>query len=324
MNRSIMRNSFILLPLLIGCSGVDAGLKLPREPYYDPDAATEGGTLPDEPGDDDDSNSGTDAGPQTAPDIDAIAWRTGVDIGTGVAMKDAANPAGSSLFVAYGGFNVSLEATEAWASALYKSTLQAKGVRYIWAVQGPAQSNYAGLEIGNSKIATAMTTLVTPTTKYILVAAHSSGSFVAHELLNQLANGRDPGNVTQGKVIYFNLDGGSQGGAATTGLSSTVVGRLKKAYFVSPMANGTDGFNTATMQSLGATYAGSGGYFTVDSSASGCGAGNHDCVHISLITTKPHNPAGPADPTADYADYAGRSVTTAYLDMKAAEAGIAP
>lgn len=313
------------MALLIGCSGVDAGLKLPRDPYYDPDAAVEGGTTPVTPGDDDDDSTdpGKDAG-GPAPDIDTIAWRTGVDIGTGVAMKDSANPAGTSLFVAYGGFNVSLEATEAWATALYKATLQAKGVRYIWAVQGPAQSNYSGLEIGNSKIAASMTTLVAPTTKYILVAAHSSGSFVAHELLNQLANGRDPGNVTQGKVIYFNLDGGSQGAGVTTGLSNTTVARLKKAYFVAPMANGTDGFNTATMQSLGATYAASGGFFTVDSAASGCAAGNHDCVHISLVTTKPHNSAGPADPTADYADYAGRSVTTAYLDMKGAEAGIAP
>ena len=77
------------------------------------------------------------------------------------------------------------------------------------------------------------------------------------------------------------------------------------------------------MQSLGATYAGSGGFFTVDSSASGCAACNKDCVHISLVTTKPHNPAGAADPTADYADFAGRSVTTAYLDMKAVEAGLA-
>ena len=263
-----------------------------------------------------------DAGPPVVPDIDAIAWNAGPSVGYGVAAKDSGNPAGESMFVAYAGYNVALDGAKAWATALYKAWLQPMGVRYIWAVQGPAQSNYASLEIGNSKIAQAMLPLVSPKTKTVLIAGHSSGSFVAHELLNQLATGADPLSLTKGRVVYFNLDGGSQGGAPSTGLSAGTVSRLRKAYFVAPYASGTGtyGLNLSDMQSLGNTY---GGFFQVDSNAAGCQSGAKLCLHISLVITKPHNPAG-ADPVLDYQDFAGRPVTTAYLSTKAAEAGLGP
>lgn len=326
---SLLVVSSVALSLLAACSGTDESTTLPRTGYGDDvDASVEGGasSTTDDAGSEDASTQTTvDSGPAVVPDVDSIPWKTGDDIGFGVAMKDTGNPTGTNMFIAYAGFNVNLQSAEAWATALYKAKLQAKGVRYIWAVQGPRESSYASLEIGNTKIVANLLSLMAGTTKYVLVAGHSSGSFVAHELLNQLAGGADPKNLTQGKVVYFNLDGGSEGASAASGLSSGTVARLHKAYFVSPYASSIDtfGLNTGDMQTLGATYAAAGGYFTVDSNGAGCNAGATLCLHISLVITKPHNAAG-ADAVADYSDFKGRPVTTAYLDAKAAEAGLTP
>lgn len=269
----------------------------------------------------------TDAAPDAAvdthpdiapPDIDSIPWVTGADVGFGVARKDAANPAGENVFLAYGGYNVTLEQSEAWATELYRATLQARGVRWIWAVQGPADPSYSAKEIGNSKIIAAMLPHVGASTKFVLAVGHSSGSFVAHELLGQLAGGLDPSDVTKDRVVYFDLDGG------TSGLDASIVGRLRRGYFVGSWdaTISTASPNDADMRAGGATYASAGGYWQNDASGSGCDAGARWCVHMTLITTRPHDPAA-ASPV-DYADFAGRPVAHAYLEAKATEAGLHP
>ncbi len=255
-----------------------------------------------------------------APDIDTIPWETGVAIGNGVAHKDTKNPLGEGAALLYAGFGVDLAAARGWATALYRAELRARGVRQLWAVQGPNLAEYQNQEIGNSKVAALLVSKVSALTKFVVVLGHSSGSFVAHELLGQLAGGLDPTNVTAGKVVYFDLDGGQNG------LSAPVVARLRKAYFVSPRdkANGTMGFNTATMQSLGATYVSAGGFFEVDASASGCNTGATACVHVSLVNAHPHD-ASTALANVDYGMFdAAHPVQTAYLAKKAAEAGLVP
>jgi hypothetical protein len=256
--------------------------------------------------------------PPAEPDIDAIPWETGASIGNGVAHKDTQNPLGDSAALLYAGFGVDLGGARSWATALYRAELRARGVRQLWAVQGPNLVEYQNQEIGNSKVGELLVSKVSATTKFVLVLGHSSGSFVAHELLGQLAGGLDPGNVTAGKVVYFDLDGGQ------SGLSAPIVARLRKAYFVSPRdkANGTPGFNNATMQSLGTTYAGAGGFFEVDASASGCNAGANACVHVSLVNAHPHDPST-ALLGVDYGMFdAAHPVGVAYLTMKSTEAGI--
>ena len=250
-------------------------------------------------------------------DIDTIPWQTGGSVGFGVASKDTGNPRGESAFIAYAGYNVSLGSAEAWATALYRATLKDRGVRWVWAVQGPADPSYSGAEIGNSKIIAALLPHVSTATKFILAVGHSSGSFVAHELLGQLAGGHDPGGVTDKRVVYFDLDGG------TTGLSTTIVDRLRRAYFVGSLDGPTGTFspNHGDMEGAGATYAAAGGYWQNDAAGSGCNAGAKWCVHVTLITTRPHDPTN-ADPLRDYSDFAGRPVCTSYLDAKGAEAGL--
>jgi hypothetical protein len=259
-----------------------------------------------------------DASTAPEPDVDAIPWDMGAAVGSGIAHKSTQNPRGESAAILYAGFNVDLPAARGWATAVYRAMLRDRGVSELWAVQGPNVPEYTNKEIGNSKIAAALVAKVTSTTRFVLVLGHSSGSFVAHELLGQLAGGLDPANVTAGKVVYFDLDGGQ------SGLTAPIVARLRKAYFVSPFdqATGTPGFNTGTMQSLGAAYPSAGGFFTVDASASGCNAGANECVHVSLVNAHPHDPAK-ADPAADYGSFdAAHPVEVAYLAKKAIEAGV--
>jgi hypothetical protein len=175
------------------------------------------------------------------------------------------------------------------------------------------------LEIGNSRIVTTLLSIVGQRTRFVLVAGHSSGSFVAHELLARLAGGMDPQGVTAGRVVYFNLDGGA------SGLTPGAVGRLRHAYFVAAHdgATGTDSPRAATMRSLGATYASAGGYWQNDASDSGCHEGAQWCVHDALITTRPHAPNN-ASAHLDYSDFTGRDACHSWIDAKADEADLQP
>ncbi len=252
------------------------------------------------------------AGGALEPDFDDVPWETGDDVGFGVASKDTLNPRGESVFVGYAGYGIPRDAAEAWVEALYRARLRDAGVRHVFAVQGPADVGYTGLEIGNSRVAEAIVDRLGPSPSRVVVAAHSSGSFVAHELLGQLEGGFDPTDVTAGRVTYFNLDGGA------SGLSSAIVDRLDRAYFVAAYDPGvvTWSPNQPTMASLGATYADKGGYHEIDATGSGCLATAVWCLHMTVITTEPHNPAASSQAT-DYTDFAGRAVTTAYLDLVA-------
>lgn len=249
------------------------------------------------------------------PDLDALPWQTGANAGYGVAYKDTMNPRGDAVFIGYAGYGISLASAEAWVTALYKATLRDRGVRHVWAVQGPSTASYSQLEIGNSKIAAALVPIAEKTTSFILIAGHSSGSFVAHELLGQLAGGHDPNDVTKGRVVYFDLDGGG------SGLDAAIVARLRRAYFVGARDGATWSPNATAMQSLGATFSSAGGYWEHDASASGCNSGARWCVHVTLVITRPHDPAN-ADPATDYSDFANRPVCTTWIEAKSAEAAL--
>ncbi len=266
--------------------------------------------------------TGTAGTPSPLPDSarsSAVPWLTGPEVGHGVAFRDTKNSVGENVFVGYAGYQVNLAAAEAWVDALHQASLAVRGVRYLWAIQGPNDRTYANLEIGNSKIVAAMLPVVGPRTRFVLVAGHSSGSFVAHELLAQLAGGIDPQDVTAGRVVYFNLDGGA------TGLTTRSVGRLRHAYFVAAHdgRTGTDSPRMATMRSLGATYASAGGYWQDDAGDSGCHGGASWCVHDALITTRPHAPAN-ASSQLDYSDFIGRDACHSWIEAKADEAGLEP
>jgi hypothetical protein len=243
-----------------------------------------------------------------SPDIDSIPWSTGTAIGHGVAFKDTENTLGDSMFIGYGGYGADLIPTQLWVTALYRTTLRARGVRWVWAVQGPSDPDYTQDEIGNSKIAAALVPLVSSKTHFVLISAHSSGAFVAQELLEQLEGGADPSGVTANLVVYFALDGGA-------------IDRTRNTFFVSSHDGTTQSANYGAMTSLAATYASKGGFYDVDATGSGCNVGADWCVHMTMINTKPHDPTG-LDCPDDYSDFAGRPVCASYIEAKATEAGL--
>ena len=310
----------IAIGIALGCSGSGGDDGATDAPDAETEAdASRPDVEADAPRVDGDGDGDGDAGVDAEPAIDSIPWDTGTSVGYGVASKDTLNPRGQNAFVAYGGYGVTLAAAEAWATELYRASLRDRGVRWIWAVQGPADVGYAGKEIGNSKIVAALLPHVSSSTKFVLAAAHSSGHYVAAELLGQLQSGLDPTDVTKDKVVYFDLDGG------TSGLDAAIVGRLKRAYFVGSYDPTIKTYspNHSAMQSGGTTYASAGGYYQNDATGSGCDAGAVWCVHVTVITTKPHDPSG-MDLTPDYSDYVGRSVVHTFIDAKAVEADLVP
>lgn len=270
------------------------------------------------PSDAADAADATDAA-STEPDVDTIAWATGASVGNGVASKDTLNPRGENAAIIYAGYGSTLAGAESWATALYRATLRDRGVRYLWAVQGPVDVQYAAKEIGNTKLVAALLPKVSASTKFVLVLGHSSGSYVAHEMLGLLQGGSDPSGVTAGRVVYFDLDG------AVGGLSTAIVARTRKTYFVGAYDStiATTSPNDLSMRSGGTSYGANGGYYQLKADGSGCIAGGIWCLHMTVVTTKPHNPSA-ADTTGDYADFVGRPVARAFLDDNAVAAGLLP
>ncbi len=252
----------------------------------------------------------------SVPDVDTIPWETGDGIGVGIARKDTENPRGENVLVAWAGWKVSLESAEIWATALYRASLEKRGVRWIWAVQGPKHPLYRDKELGTEKLAAAIVPIVSAKTKFIVGVAHSSGALVASELFARLANGGDPLETTLGRIVYFDLDG-EEGS-----LGMAIVGRLRRAYFVGAYdgAIATASHEDEKMRRAGLKYAKAGGYFRQLVSDSGCERGAGWCMHMTLVTTKPHDPRKAQE--VDFSDFVGRDVANAYLEEKAAEAGL--
>jgi hypothetical protein len=250
------------------------------------------------------------------PTFDELPWSTGPDIGTGVAMKDTGDVRAKNVFIGYAGYDVSLADAQAWVTALYDAWLRDRGVRYVWAVRGPDDSHYEHRELGNTKIAAKLCALAAEAS-FVLVAAHSSGSCAAHELFKQLAEGHDPEATTAGKIVYFNLDG------IDKGLTPASVAQLRRAYFVGAVdrGTGTASPNDRDMRRLAAAYAGSGGYIEHDASGSGCAREASWCLHVTLVTKRPHDPRA-ASGHLDYTDFSRGGVETTFFDAKASEAGL--
>ncbi len=268
------------------------------------DASTAGGS--------EDSSTGVEV-----PDFDSIPWQTGDDIGFGIAYKDSQDPGARNVFIGYAGYPFPLDASQSWVTELYHARLRELGVRHVYAVQGPADVPYSQLEIGNSHIATALGTQLEPGA-FVLVAAHSSGTYVAHELFGQLVGGFDPDGVTADAVVYFNLDGG------LAGIDDAILAHLRRTYFVSAFdgSTGTGAANRDAMQYAGDMWSFAGGYVEIEASASGCNAGAPWCLHMVVINQRPHDPND--SDVVDYYDFVDRPVVTEYIDAKADEAGLTP
>jgi hypothetical protein len=245
-------------------------------------------------------------GPEKDDALAAIPW---ANIGAGVSYKKMG--AGDDVVIVYGGYTAQDVFSQRWADELVRQKLGDDGIGHIYAVKGPNQSGYANKEIGNSKLVAhlALASRAANASR-IIVIAHSSGTYVSAELLEQL-EASNPSAL--GKVELFNLDGG--------GLDADLVKKMSHTYFVyacDPKINRCS-HNASGMQSLASEFASEGGGIKVNASGSGCSAsaaGGLWCMHDTLINTRPHNPMM-YDLLDDYTDFStsGREVVTSYLDV---------
>ncbi len=224
-------------------------------------------------------------------------------VGYGVAYQRVNT--GNAILIAYGGYSAQLSYSAGWATELVNAKLGAEGVGQIYAVQGPEDPGYDAKEIGNSKLRAHLKTIddgVSP----IYVVGHSSGSYVAHELLGQME--RHDNTSILNRIGYADLDGGG------TGLDDQIVGDLRAmtfAYAYDPSAGHSE--NYTAEESLGEDYAPKAQTFEVTVKNTGCAAGYGWCMHDVLITHRPHNPYH-YDLADDYTDFVNRPPTIEYLD----------
>jgi len=218
-------------------------------------------------------------------------------VGFGVSYTAAGGGVGRyKVFVGYGGFGVTLPWTQHWVESLYTSYLSGLEVVHLYAVQGPQDSSYAAKEIGNTKLVAHLLNIVKDgNMDLVFVAGHSSGSFVAHEMLGQIISGFDPQGHLAHKIVYYNLDGGS------SGFTGAIANNLIKSYWVYGFDQNvnTDSANHATMQFYGRQFGSKSQVIGVNADSSGCDSGAVWCMHVTLITTHPHL-AFNADAQLDY------------------------
>jgi len=222
-------------------------------------------------------------------------------VGTGVAYEQVNT--GHAVIIAYGGYTARLTDSASWASELVDAKLGAEDVGHIFAVRGPRDPAYSAREIGNSKLRHFLATL--DDSGPIYVVAHSSGSYVAHELFEQLEAAGD--TATLSRIEYHDLDGGG------TGLTSSIVAELGRVQFVyahDPAAGYSH--NASTAQALASDYAPKATPFEVTVSNTGCHSGATWCLHDVLVTHRPHDPST-FDLALDYTDFAQRPVTDEYF-----------
>lgn len=238
-------------------------------------------------------------------DLSKTDGSTWTSIGLGVVYQRV--NAGDGVLIAYGGYTARLAHSASWATELVNARLGAAGVGHIYAVRGPWRADYSSREIANSKLRAHLAQLAT--TAPVYAVAHSSGSYVAHELLEQLDRNGD--RETMARLHYANLDGGG------VGLTATIVGELAGTAFVyandPTLARGRSQ-NNATAISLATTYRDHASLFEVSVPDTGCNSGAGWCLHDVVITHRPHLPTS-YDLANDYTDFVDRPVTTEYLSL---------
>lgn len=221
-------------------------------------------------------------------------------LGIGLGVEYQRVNAGNAVLIAYGGYTARISYSAAWASELVDQELGALGVGQVYAVKGPADPGYDAREIGNSKLR-AHLKMVDDGVSPIFVVAHSSGSFVAHELFEQMERRGETAFLS--RVHDADLDGGG------AGLTDAIVDGMAAVAFVyarDPAAG--DSQNASTARFLGDAYAPKAAPFRVTVDHTGCNAGAGWCLHDVVVTHRSH-----FDLARDYTDFDGRPVTTEYF-----------
>lgn len=240
-------------------------------------------------------------------------------IGNGVNYSFTDNKKGNDIFIAIGGWQANQEWVNKWSSELYHEKLYALGIKHIFSVKGPDDVCNKNKEINIKTVADYIKNIIYATyyIDKVIIAAHSSGSFVANELLELLygKNGIAKDSFYIDKVHYFNLDGGIGGEDCGTALSDSVVKYIAKIYAVAVYDSETEMYssNYETMKKLSGMFGEKSELILLDVSGSGCT--DKWCLHDAVVIRKPHNPTK-YDLEKDYTLFnEEHSVQTDYLNV---------
>jgi len=212
---------------------------------------------------------------------------------------------GKNMAVLFAGYTGTDKAVKGWAQGLVGArAFDGLDIGLVYAVPGPKNSGYP---LGQREVPTAK--LVEDIVQraeenkpgLILVAAHSSGAFVADLMIAQLAKANPD---LLGSVAFFKLDGGWK-----PDLTVDMGKKLGAFFCVAARCGRVSSQNAGGMSSCKNRWKNA-KLITVQVPKAGCTAGW--CCHDAVITTRPHKPHT-YDVFNDYTDFKNRPVTTDWI-----------
>ena len=239
---------------------------------------------------------------------------------------------GKNLVITMGGMGAKLEWVQKWTEELYSAKLKVFNIGLVIVVKGPKEEYYDSREIAIKEMTKKF---VEAYREYGLggtyLIVHSSGVFPAHQMFDHLwLGGNDPNNkkmkmrklevldpegITKGKINYIMLDGelGIPNGYTLEEKMVTNLKNLFSFYAVdadtktpSGMAHEAKKVKERFPRTI---------LYEYQAKGSGCNPGAKWCVHETLITTRPHNPAK-YDLEKDYTLFdPTRKVVSFYMDV---------
>jgi hypothetical protein len=188
-----------------------------------------------------------------------------------------------NIAVLFGGYTATAAAVRAWAENLTSSSpaLGEFAVGAVFSVPGPYDSGFRGREIQVAEVAAAIAAEADKrSSKLIIVAAHSSGAFVADSTLAALAK-KSPALLS--RVAYFKLDGGWNGE-----LTGATAKKLGAVFCVNAKCGKVPSMNFGPMTSCKGPSGGTAKMLTLSVPDTKCKQGR--CCHDALVTTSPTDP----------------------------------
>jgi hypothetical protein len=248
--------------------------------------------------------------------LSQIYW---VKLGKGINYGVTNNQSGNDIAIIIGGWQAKQEWVNKWSEELFKAKLKDLGVQHLISVKGPDEVCFKSKDIDIKTLAEFVKNIIYATyfIDKVIIIAHSSGSFVAHDLLNMMygTNGIAKDSFYVNKTYYFNLDGGIGGSDCGIAIDTSVINHINKVYAVAVYDSASNLYsaNYETMKKLGELYVSKSELILIESKGSDCKS--KWCLHDVLIINKPHNPEK-YDLEKDYQMFEDkRNVVTKYLEV---------
>lgn len=240
---------------------------------------------------------------------------------------------GKNVLITMGGMGAKLKWVQKWTEELYKSKLNEFDIGLIIIVKGPVEEYYDSREIDIKEMTKRFVAFYQEYgMKETFLIVHSSGVFPAHQMFDYLYLGGDdpiikkmnmrkleildPEGITKNKINYIMLDG-EMGIPKGYPLVEGMVKNLKMVYSIYAVdaQTGTESGMADEAKKVKDNFSEKTILHKYIAENSKCLPGAKWCVHETLITTRPHNPAK-YDLKNDYQIFdSTRKVVTGYMGV---------